>query len=98
MHCQEAKYRSAAAGALRDNQLRCAACRCGGTVVAARYHYRRPRPRSAEVQRRCSAASKHGTHREHGSATPHTDAGSQLGSAASEDRRKCAGGFRTVER
>ncbi len=51
---------SAAAGALRDNQLRCAACRCGEAVVAARHHYGRPRPRSAD-------AGKHGTHREHGS-------------------------------
>ena len=51
---------SAAACALRDNQLRCAACRCGEVVVAARYS-------NVRVARKCSAAGKHGTHREHGS-------------------------------
>ena len=58
----------------------------------------------SEVQRRCSVAGKHGTHREHGSnartAAPHhrgnTDAGSQHGSSSAALHRRTACGGASV--
>ncbi len=101
---------SAAAGALRDNPLRCAACRCEELswrrVTNTAGHGRV----DSEVQRRCSAAGKHGPHREHGShartAAPHhrsnSDARSQHGNSTAALHRRTAASvrwcFRTVKR
>jgi hypothetical protein len=101
---------SSAAGALRDNQLCCAARWCGEPswrrVTTTAGHGRV----GSEVQRHCSAAGKHGTRREHGSnartAAPHhrsnTNAGSQHGSSSTALHRRPAASVRwcvrTVER
>ena len=107
MHERTAKKQSTAA----QPRTRCGTTRCAAPPVGTvELSWRRVTTTAghgrvgSEVQRRCSAAGKHGTHREHGSnartAAPHhrsnTDAGSQHGSSSAALHRRTACGGASV--
>ena len=103
MHERTAKKQSTAA----QPRARCGTTSCAAPPVGAvELSWRRVTTTAGHgrVARKCSAAGKHGTHREHGSnartAAPHhrsnTDAGSQHGSSSAALHRRTACGGASV--